>query len=123
VRALIGKGLVAACHDLSDGGLALGLAEMTMPYGIGATIADPAEGVSLTGCLFGEDQGRYLLACQTPDLEDVEANLRAAGVPFAVIGRTEGNMLALPGAAPISVRAMARAHEAWLPDYVAKAEA
>jgi len=123
VRALIGKGLVAACHDLSDGGLALGLAEMTMPYGIGATIADPAEGVSLTGWLFGEDQGRYLLACQTPDLEDVEANLRAAGVPFAVIGRTEGNMLALPGAAPISVRAMARAHEAWLPDYVAKAEA
>ncbi|HEV2574517.1 MAG TPA: phosphoribosylformylglycinamidine synthase subunit PurL [Beijerinckiaceae bacterium] len=123
VRALIGKGLVAACHDLSDGGLALGLAEMTMPYGIGATIADPAEGVSLTGWLFGEDQGRYLLACQTPDLEDVEADLRAAGVPFTVIGRTEGNMLALPGAAPISVRAMGRAHEAWLPDYVAKAEA
>ncbi|MDH7798095.1 phosphoribosylformylglycinamidine synthase II [Beijerinckia sp. GAS462] len=121
VRALIGTGLIAACHDLSDGGLALGLAEMALPYGVGATIADPAEGVSLTGWLFGEDQGRYLLACQTPNLEDVEAQLRAAGVPFAVIGRTEGNVLALPGAAPLSVRAMQRSHESWLPDYVGKA--
>ena len=60
VRALIRDGLVTAVHDLSDGGLAVALAEMAMASGIGATVdapndADPA------AVFFGEDQGRYVL--------------------------------------------------------------
>ncbi len=50
---------MTAVHDLSDGGLAIGLAEMAMASGIGASVdAPPGEA---TAAFFGEDQGRYLL--------------------------------------------------------------
>ena len=38
VRSLIERGIATAVHDLSDGGLAVGLAEMAMASGIGAEV-------------------------------------------------------------------------------------
>ena len=58
VASLIRDGRVSAVHDLSDGGLAVALAEMAMAGGVGATIA--AEGPE-HAFFFGEDQGRYVL--------------------------------------------------------------
>ena len=59
VRALISEGLVTAVHDLSDGGLAVALAEMAMASGIGAIVRQPDGDPA--AAFFGEDQGRYLL--------------------------------------------------------------
>jgi phosphoribosylformylglycinamidine synthase II len=60
VRSLIRSGVATAVHDLSDGGLAVGLAEMSIASGIGATIVD-LEGVDPVLQYFAEDQGRYLV--------------------------------------------------------------
>lgn len=118
VRGLIEAGRVSACHDLSDGGLAVALAEMAMAKGIGARIAalpaGPAHAV-----LFGEDQGRYLLSLPAGAAEAVVAEAKAAGVPAQVIGKTGGGELALPGEAAVSVAALRETHESWLPDYMA----
>lgn len=118
VRGLIAAGRVSACHDLSDGGLAVALAEMAMAKGIGARIAalpaGPAHAV-----LFGEDQGRYLLALPADAAEAVVAEAKAAGVPARIIGQTSGSELALPGEAAVSVAALRKTHESWLPDYMA----
>ena len=63
VRSLILSGAVESCHDLSDGGLLVALAEMAMAGDMGASLdAAPAD-VPPHGWWFGEDQGRYLLAC------------------------------------------------------------
>lgn len=118
VRSLITAGRLTACHDLSDGGLAVALAEMAMAKGIGAKVealpAGPAHAV-----LFGEDQGRYLLALPAGAAEAVVAEAKAAGVPAEIIGKTGGNELALPGEAAISIAALRKTHESWLPDYMA----
>ncbi|KRE14728.1 phosphoribosylformylglycinamidine synthase [Bosea sp. Root483D1] len=118
VRSLITAGRLSACHDLSDGGLAVALAEMAMAKGIGATIAalpaGPAHAV-----LFGEDQGRYLLSLPAGAAEAVVAEAKAAGVPAEIIGKTGGSELALPGEPAVSVAALRKAHESWLPDYMA----
>jgi phosphoribosylformylglycinamidine synthase len=45
--------------------------------------------------------------------------LAAAGVPVLCIGDTGGDTLTLPGEEPISVAALVRAHETWLPAYMA----
>ena len=78
VRGLITAGRISACHDLSDGGLAVALAEMAMAGGIGATIealpAGPAHAV-----LFGEDQARYLVTVPAASAEAVRAEIAAAG--------------------------------------------
>ncbi|MCP4565689.1 MAG: phosphoribosylformylglycinamidine synthase subunit PurL [Bosea sp.] len=118
VRSLITAGRLSACHDLSDGGLAVALAEMAMAKGIGARIealpAGPAHAV-----LFGEDQGRYLLSLPAGAAEAVVAEAKAAGVPAEIIGKTGGSELALPGEAAVSVAALSKTHESWLPDYMA----
>ena len=57
VRQLIADGLVRACHDVSDGGLLVAVAEMAMAGGVGASLEAPS-GLPLHGWCFGEDQGR-----------------------------------------------------------------
>jgi phosphoribosylformylglycinamidine synthase len=58
VRALIGEGTATAVHDVSDGGLAVALAEMALAGGQGAEV-EAHPGYSQAAWWFGEDQGRY----------------------------------------------------------------
>jgi phosphoribosylformylglycinamidine synthase len=119
VRDLISAGRVTAVHDLSDGGLAVALAEMAMASGIGASLSDLPAALPAHAFLFGEDQGRYLLTARQEDVAALVAEAAAAGVPLAPIGATGGDALQLPGEAPISISALKGRHEAWLPDYMA----
>jgi phosphoribosylformylglycinamidine synthase subunit PurL len=106
-----GAGLVAAAHDLSDGGLALAAAEMALAGGVGVLLdADPL--LSPLGWFFGEDQGRYLLATRAP--EALAERAAAAGVPCRIVGRAEGARLAL-GDVSVPLEALRRAHAATLP--------
>jgi phosphoribosylformylglycinamidine synthase len=119
VRHIIQGGLVAACHDLSDGGLFVALAEMAMAGMRGLTIGPFPSEVPLHAYLFGEDQARYVI--ETPDPQTVLHAAQAAGVPARVIGVIGGVSLTLPGAGAISVYALKATNEAWLPGYMAEA--
>jgi len=116
MQGAIRDGLVGACHDLSDGGLLVALAEMALAGGVGARLDHLPDGVPLHAWLFGEDQGRYLLA--TADAGAVLAAARAAGVPAAVVGRTGGLALTVEGHDSISLEDLRAAHEGWLPAYM-----
>lgn len=117
VRGLITAGRVTACHDLSDGGLAVALAEMALAGDIGATITALPAGAN-HAALFGEDQARYLVTALAASADAVMAEAKAAGVPAQTIGATGGTELALPGEAPLAIAALKTAHDAWLPDYM-----
>jgi len=118
VRAAILKGAVTACHDLSDGGLAVALAEMAMAAGVGAQIADGPADMPAHGWWFGEDQARYILTCRKADAPSILSAFAAAGVPAAAIGETGGDALRLGAERPISLLDLSKAHENWLPDYM-----
>jgi phosphoribosylformylglycinamidine synthase len=119
IRSEIRAGRVAACHDLSDGGLFAAIAEMAMAGGRGIVLEPLPADLPRNAYLFGEDQARYLIETQDPDT--VLAAARAAGVPVLVIGVVGGVSLTLPGAGAISVDALKAANEAWLPGYMAPA--
>jgi phosphoribosylformylglycinamidine synthase len=119
VRGLIAGGHVTAVHDLSDGGLAVALAEMAMAGGVGAVITATAP--QQHGFLFGEDQARYVLTAQSQHVAAIEAAALAAGVPVQLIGRTGSESLTLPGESPILISALVSAHEGWFPAYMAAA--
>jgi phosphoribosylformylglycinamidine synthase len=119
VQGLIARGLVRRCHDLADGGLLVAVAEMALAGGIGAAIDCPAEGPPSHAWLFGEDQGRYLVAVSDPATM-LEA-AKSAGVPAQAIGRTGGDALTVDGAYTISLAELRTAHESWLPDYMRSA--
>ncbi len=59
-------GMIDAAHDLSEGGLAAGLAEMSLRFGVGARVAlngiVERDGVDPFTALFSESQGRALVA-------------------------------------------------------------
>ena len=118
VRGLISDGLATAVHDLSDGGLAVALAEMAMASGFGATVDTPA-GADPLAAFFGEDQGRYLLTVADTDAAAVGERAVRAGVSLLAIGRTGGTDLKLGAARAISVASLRQAHEAWFPAYMA----
>ena len=115
VREGIAAGRIAACHDLSDGGLAVAAAEMALAGNIGMVLRRPPPDASVPW-LFGEDQARYLVATDDPD-----GLLGAAGdaaVSAEVVGRTGGDALTVGDASSISLAEMRRLHEGWLPTYM-----
>ena len=116
VRKLIADGLVKACHDLSDGGLAVAVAEMAISGGMGAILDAAPPGIDLTAWLFGEDQARYVIA--TENEHAVLKACEAAEVPALRVGITRVGSLTLPGGDTISVEQMQRAHGAALHQYM-----
>jgi phosphoribosylformylglycinamidine synthase subunit PurL len=144
VRALIERKVATAVHDVSDGGLAVAVAEMAMAAGIGADLQaafdappppypPPQAGEGRVGAAstgqppdsfphpafwFGEDQARYVVTVRNGDVAVV---LELAGinrVPARRIGTTGGNALTLPGQRPILVVTLSERFESWLPGYM-----
>jgi phosphoribosylformylglycinamidine synthase len=82
------RALIKACTDLSDGGLALAAFELAESAGVGVTIdADD------TPTLFGEDQARYLIACNFDEAEALMSAAGAAGVPLTTVGSFGGDQV------------------------------
>ena len=120
VRGRILDGTVTSCHDLSDGGLLVGLAEMAMAGGRGVRIEALPRNLPLHAAYFGEDQARYLVTVAAP--EALLAAAKAAGVPVLRIGTTGGTSLAGPGLGTIPIAELARISAEWLPRYMSGTE-
>jgi phosphoribosylformylglycinamidine synthase len=116
IRHLIQAGIIIACHDLSDGGLLVGLAEMVMASDIGVKVPDASDSIPLHAWAYGEDQARYLIT--TKDTAAVVKMCGAENVPVTEIGITVGRELFFAGAS-ISIKALKEAHESWMPNYMA----
>ncbi|WP_375281423.1 phosphoribosylformylglycinamidine synthase subunit PurL [Pseudooctadecabacter sp.] len=76
---------IDACTDLSDGGLALAAFEMAEAADTGVTL-DTAD----TPTLFGEDQARYLIACNFDKAEALMTAAAQAGVAVQTVGKFGG---------------------------------
>jgi phosphoribosylformylglycinamidine synthase len=116
VREQILEGNMKACHDLSDGGLLVGLAEMCIAGGTGVTVKQPETTVSSHAFFYGEDQGRYLVATSSGDALIEKA--RASGVPAVLLGYSGGSALVVDGLLSLPLAAIKKAHEEWLPAYM-----
>ncbi len=120
VRALIRDGIATAVHDVSDGGLAVALAEMAMASGIGARVE--AAGAA-HAFWFGEDQARYVVTVPATRADEIAARAAAAHVPVTRLGTTDGEALTLGAERPILVATLKERFEGWLPAYMADAAA
>lgn len=102
VRAMIQSGIIAACHDVSDGGVLTAIAEMAIKSNLGAHLNICIDDA---GFWFGEDQGRYVIATSAP--------LNQITVPHIVLGNTGGDNVM-----GVTVHELRQIHENWLPDYM-----
>jgi phosphoribosylformylglycinamidine synthase len=118
VRGLIERGAVTAVHDISDGGLAVALAEMALAGAIGATV-ELHHPLPEHAFLFGEDQARYIVTAPGEAAALIQKEAEAANVACHVIGVTGGDTLTLGEGAAILLSALKEAYEGWLPAYMA----
>ncbi len=114
VRDMIANDLVAACHDVSDGGLLVALAEMALAGETGLTLThsdtDPV-------FWYGEDQARYVVATAHPD--KIVKAAEKQGIPTQILGQSGGKSLNFAGGERILLTDLHRIHDAWLPAYMA----
>jgi phosphoribosylformylglycinamidine synthase len=91
VCGLVEAGLVKAAHDVSDGGLAVCLAEMALGLAdqaaLGAEIRIPADLSDLTPREFlYAERGGFVVATSAESASAVEERLRASGAEWAALG-------------------------------------
>jgi phosphoribosylformylglycinamidine synthase II len=88
LHAAIQQGLVRACHDLSEGGLAVAVAEMAFAGGIGAEITDLAKTGPETEevLLFSESPSRFLVEVTPENTAAFQECLK--DLPCSLLGKT-----------------------------------
>jgi phosphoribosylformylglycinamidine synthase len=89
-RAVISSGLVSSCHDVSDGGCAIALAECALAGKIGAHVRlyCPNRRDAL---LFGESQARYVLSVPENNYDALRGLALQRGVSVSLLGRVGGD--------------------------------
>ncbi len=92
------RAMIKACTDLGDGGLALAAFELAEAANVGVHLEDAP-----TEFLFGEDQARYLVACNFDQAEALMIAAGQAGVPLVSVGRFTGDSVRIGNSeAPLS---------------------
>ena len=101
--------LLTGAHDLSEGGLAIGLTESCLRRGLGAKITLPAGDTTVE--LFSESPARAVVTVRPDQLEAVEKLAAECGVPFTFLGEvTREPVLEVEGLFSLDV---ARIREVW----------
>ncbi len=105
-------GLLAAAHDLSDGGLAVALAESCLRGGTGCRVRLPGDPFT---ALFSESAARAVVAVRPGAIADFAALREAYGVPGQTIGLAGGEALVVEDCFAIPLDELAAVHTAVLP--------
>ncbi len=125
VHEAINRGLVRACHDLSEGGLAVALAEMAFAGGLGAHAdlanvphddsIDPRTAEGDVARLFSESASRFLIEVPANQRATFESILNNAQVPFGCIGEvtTDGRVRITGTTGAVIDAPIAELKEAW----------
>lgn len=103
VRALHQEEKIMACHDISEGGIAMAMAELCMANDIGFAFQKTDWGMTN---LFGEDQSRYLLVVDASIAEDLSAHAKSLTFELEPLGAFTGRVLQLPDGSGLSLDEM-----------------
>ena len=114
VAGLVNERLVSGVHDVSDGGLALAIAEMAVKSDCGCRLWD-LSGKRGPLRLFGEGPSRVVISVPPGGLAAISTRARAAKVPYAEIGVAGGEGLEFGGSAALPLRDAVAAWENALP--------
>ncbi len=121
VRNLIKQGTVSACHDISDGGILIAIAEMALAsvkdaMFLGVKITNPTN-IPDHAFFFGEEQSRYILT--SPDANSIMEIAKRHNVSAKILGKTTKRQeLTIDKIGNISLQRCFEINERWLPEYM-----
>ena len=121
VRNLIKQGTVSACHDISDGGILIAIAEMALAsvkdaMFLGVKITNPTN-IPDHAFFFGEEQSRYILT--SSDANSILEIAKRHNVTAKILGKTTKHQeLTIDKIGNISLQRCFEINERWLPEYM-----
>ncbi len=110
VRALIEEGMIDTCHDISDGGLLVALAEMALAGDKGLSLVSTETSAAFW---YGEDQARYVVAL--PDAAPLQERAKQADIRLNIIAKAEGSDICLPSGQKVALSDLRSQHEDGFP--------
>ena len=116
IRELIDKKIAKSVHDISDGGIALAVAEMCMAGKMGAKIITNLIDAERVKFLFGEDQARYLVEIKNEDCENVMKLAKEQEISLLQLGSTKKENLTIDEM-KISVDDLLKLNNKWFHNY------
>lgn len=99
---------MSSAHDLSDGGLAVGLAESVLRHGVGAVVTLPGDDPFVT--LFSESTARAVVSVPARWGPSFVAMAGAVGVPCTYLGVTVEGTLMIDDVFTVAI---SRLRDAW----------
>jgi phosphoribosylformylglycinamidine synthase subunit PurL len=102
--------VLASAHDVSDGGLAVAVAESCIAGAIGCKLTLRLEAARDLAKLWSEEPSRVVISF-TPDHEQtIRAACASANVPFSLLGETGGDTFVIDDLARVAVTKLTAAH-------------
>lgn len=108
-RDAISSELLSSAHDVSDGGLAIAIAESAIIGGKGASISLDVEG-RWDAALFGESQSRIVVSLPEANLNELRQMTESKNVPMTTLGTVGGDDLNINGVVQLP---LAEIDDAW----------
>lgn len=116
IREIIEKNLIIGCHDISDGGILLGLAEMVLENKIGMEITHSNQELSNNEWFFSEDQSRYIIISKKN--ESLTELAKKSKVLLKQIGKVKGKSLKIKNSFDISIKELINNNNKWFNNYM-----
>ena len=110
--------IIIGCHDISEGGIALAIAELCLANKKGIEVQIKKK-LSPEKFLFGEDQSRYLIVIN--DKKEFESLAKKNNIEFERIGVVTGNLLNFKSLFNIPVKTLLKLNSKWFKDYLNEA--
>ena len=113
ILKLINDKLVSSVHDVSSGGLIIGLVEMTFNSSYGIKLNKPKNLSNLMEYYFSEDQGRYIVEVEPVNLKKVNAILKENNVFAEILGSVQEDYFEVPGELKINTKELYKTNNTW----------
>ncbi len=107
----IKQGLISSAHDLSDGGLAIALAEKAIFSGMGAEVDISEMDGKLHDVLYSEAQSGVVITSAKEQAEAVHNHFNESGIPIYKLGETGGKDLAFKNLLSLKVEDLEEIYE------------
>ncbi|MGH7902881.1 MAG: phosphoribosylformylglycinamidine synthase subunit PurL [Candidatus Dormibacteraceae bacterium] len=116
VLAAAAAALVKSAHDLSEGGLLVGLAECCLAGGLGIRCPElkPDREIRLEAAFFGESQGRFILTAGSRAMPELQTLARRHHVELALLGMAGGDAIEFEDQLRVGLDELREAHESAL---------
>ncbi len=109
---------VTGCHDISEGGIILALAELAIKNKKGLKVKIPSNVKNSRNWLFGEDQSRYLVILSDEDI--IKNNAKKEKIKIQKVATVGGDKFSVIKEFEISVKKLIKYNNKWFENYIEK---